>query len=878
MKLLLPVICLFFTLINLTFGQQISGTIKDPQGNPIPYVNIYVPELKTGTISNIDGNYQLDLSLKQDVKVVFQYLGYQTYTTSISPSVDNKSMVINIILQRRSMNLKEIKVLASGEDPAYYVMRRAIAMAPYYRRQVSEYNCKVYLKGTGVLDKIPGLLKRKLKKEGLEEDKPFVMENISKVHFELPDKIQEEVIAMHSSGDDNNTSPMSMVTSNLYQTTNYGLISPLDKSAMQVYRFKLIGVFEDQGELVNKIAVIPKRKGKDLFRGFINILENYWSIHSADLRLSLPMTDITMHQLYAPVNDNTWLPVSMDFDIDFGGMGFHLLYKYVASITEYQTTLNPNLDHSILAQVKEKKLQDEQVLNQFQSDKSSAVVETVNESINDILVTEELNNRKMRKAQRKLERELSKSQERESLEIVNRLKINKDALQNDSSYWASMRPIALTTDEIESFGDKDSIVTLHNSPAYKDSIRARDREFKAQYILTGKYYRYKNDSAKYSASLNTPGVLDPTAISFNTVDGFKVKLPFRYAIKDTTDKELYVDPVISYAFSRKKFDAQLGVMYKYNGLKNASVSLEGGRVVIDYNELTGMPVLLNNVYTLLFEENYKKYYQKDFVVFRHNRELLNGLDFRGALEWQKRSTMTNHSSYKLINRDDVEYTPNIPENNTLETYQLNNSKHCGLEIGLTYTPRRRYRLNRHHKIPAGSKYPTFALKYKKGISGLFDGDTDYDFLNMAIYDNFKLGLKDYFSYVVSGGVFLNDRRLYMQDFKHFATNATEIMIKHTRPLFRGLPYYEYSTDDYFLQGNFNWSSDRLVVKRLPVFNNTLISESIFVNTLKSGDKDLYWECGYGVNNILLLFDLEFVTSFVKDKHQISEFRIGINLH
>jgi hypothetical protein len=111
--------------------------------------------------------------------------------------------------------------------------------------------------------------------------------------------------------------PMQFITANLYNTKDEGFISPLDKTAFAVYRFELESVFEDQGRMINKIKVTPKRKGKDLFRGYINIAENYWNIHSADLKLTLPMTDVHMHQLYAPVKEEVWMPVSFDFNIKF---------------------------------------------------------------------------------------------------------------------------------------------------------------------------------------------------------------------------------------------------------------------------------------------------------------------------------------------------------------------------------------------------------------------------------------------------------------------------------------------------------------------------------------------------------------------------------
>jgi len=79
--------------------------------------------------------------------VTFQYLGYKSQELELE--VSDQKIIKNVSLESRSYQIKESKVLASGEDPAYYVMRKAIAMGEYYKNQVSQYTCKVYLKGSG---------------------------------------------------------------------------------------------------------------------------------------------------------------------------------------------------------------------------------------------------------------------------------------------------------------------------------------------------------------------------------------------------------------------------------------------------------------------------------------------------------------------------------------------------------------------------------------------------------------------------------------------------------------------------------------------------------------------------------------------------------
>ena len=181
--------------IHSVFAQGIRGRITNEQGEAIAFANIYIPKVSTGTTSNIDGNYELKIP-EGKWEILFQYLGYQTQTMALTTGKTFQEINIQLITQ--DYRIPEIKVLASGEDPAYYIMRRAIALAPYYQKQVSKYSCKVYLKGSGVFEKIPFLMEKQMKKGGVKENEPFVMETVSKIDFELPDNINQKVLARRS--------------------------------------------------------------------------------------------------------------------------------------------------------------------------------------------------------------------------------------------------------------------------------------------------------------------------------------------------------------------------------------------------------------------------------------------------------------------------------------------------------------------------------------------------------------------------------------------------------------------------------------------------------------------------------------------------------
>jgi hypothetical protein len=877
MKPLLP---LFLLLIisALLKAQGIKGTIIEAN-HPVAYANIYVPALKTGTTSNIEGQFELKLP-PGEWEIIFQYLGYKTVTEHYH--IGDKMKEVTIRMEPQNYQIKEIKVLASGEDPAYYIMRHAIAMAPYYDKQVAEYDCKLYLKGNGIIYKIPKMFKKKMKKEGIEQDKPYVMESLNKIHFELPNKLNQQVIAMRSSGDDRNTDPMVMITTSLYNVSKYGIVSPVGRNALKVYQFKLDGVFEDQGRLINKIKVSPKTKGqRGTFEGFINIVDNYWNIHSADLRFSVPFMDVSMRQLYAPVDTNTWMPVSLNFDIDMGGLGFGMKYFYVASFSDYKVRLNEQLDHSFLSIQSEK--EEAAIIDSLSQIKAlakeqKAILSKNQEKIASLLEKEDLSTREMYKLERLMAQETERTLPPEPLELPERVKTGKNVIKNDSAYWHQIRPVPLTQSENIEFAKKDSIITAHSTPAYKDSIRDVRMKFKISDIMIGRNYRYGEDSTRYKSNFSIPGLFYPQGLSFNTVDGFTYSLPFHYGLTDTIGKQFNTDASATYAWSRKTLYADLSLYYRYNGINKSWISLSGGRKLKDFKNSGAISPMEYVLYTTFFEDNFQKFYESRFVTAGWGTEVVNGLSVSTGFSFSNRTSATNHSGYTFIDLKNRSYTPNIPPIPGLEEWQLSKNNAATGKIEFTFTPRQHYRIRDHVKYPAHSQFPTFKLLYEKGFNRLLGSDVNFDFLSLNIRQHMNAGFGDYLNYQIEAGKFLNNKILYAADYQFFNTNNQYVTLSNPDKGFYLPDYYTLYSRKHYIEGHITYDTDQLLIKRLPLIKGTLIGEKLRIGYLATESTSNYMELNYGLEDLFLMFDLEFTLGFQNWKYEQKGFRLSINLY
>ncbi|MFW5758355.1 MAG: TonB-dependent receptor, partial [Bacteroidota bacterium] len=112
MKKSILVILIITGIINITTAQNyiLEGTIKDENtGERLTGVNVYVPELEKGTVSDMNGKYELTLD-EGEHRVVYSFVGYQRQEKKIDLTSD---MVLDIWMDSGGLRLNE--VLVTGE-------------------------------------------------------------------------------------------------------------------------------------------------------------------------------------------------------------------------------------------------------------------------------------------------------------------------------------------------------------------------------------------------------------------------------------------------------------------------------------------------------------------------------------------------------------------------------------------------------------------------------------------------------------------------------------------------------------------------------------------------------------------------------------------
>src|SRR5690606_3330353 len=88
-------------------NNKVTGKVTDPESLGLPGVNIQVQGTTSGTVTDVDGNYQIEAP--PDALLVFSYIGFVTQTVNVSGR-----SVINITMAFEDKALEEVVVTALG--------------------------------------------------------------------------------------------------------------------------------------------------------------------------------------------------------------------------------------------------------------------------------------------------------------------------------------------------------------------------------------------------------------------------------------------------------------------------------------------------------------------------------------------------------------------------------------------------------------------------------------------------------------------------------------------------------------------------------------------------------------------------------------------
>ena len=95
-----------FCLFANAQSRKVTGQILDPNGEPIIGASVKLQDTSTGTITDLEGNFSLDVP--EGKKLTISYIGY------IQQTITPKDGKLIVRLQEDSQNLNEVVVVGYG--------------------------------------------------------------------------------------------------------------------------------------------------------------------------------------------------------------------------------------------------------------------------------------------------------------------------------------------------------------------------------------------------------------------------------------------------------------------------------------------------------------------------------------------------------------------------------------------------------------------------------------------------------------------------------------------------------------------------------------------------------------------------------------------
>lgn len=803
-KSLLFIFILLFPLLALAQQAEVSGIVADGANKRLAFAAVFVEHTTFSTLANERGYYQLRLD-PGSYTLIYRSSGQKQSTVKVTLKQDT---VLDIKLDAEIYLPKEVS--ETKEDPAYAIIKKAIAKRRFYQKQIDGYSCNVYLKGDQKLVSGPKryLQDNVIKALSLNKNGSSIIyqsEANSQFNYAGPHKIKEVLLASRASGDHASIAFNRAldIRTNFYDNllhwdalSNRSFVSPVANNALSFYKYKLVGSFNENGRLIHKIQVIAKQKSHPTFNGFIYIVNDDWRIHSLDLKLyklaNINFVDsLRLTQQFFPVIGDVWQPSSVRFSYRGKVFGFVFSGYYEGIYSDYK--INPSFPAHFF------------------------------------------NNEVM--------------------------EIPKHAFRRDSIYWDENRPVPLTRQEEIYYYNKDSLGKKRQSVQYLDSAKKTNNTFLfVPWVLNG--YTIKSLDGRKTYNIQSPKDI----VFYNSVEGWGVNLAPRYKRFATNGKTLDIRPIVRYSFALSLLNANVYASYRYNPTKQASIYGKVGTDFLDLNNSGTVSLFLNTLSTLFTEHNLLKLYQSKFIQGGTQGEVENGILLNGLMEYSDRRSLTNF--YTRNGGDSTQIMPPPPTRNGVPEAS-NNPLDPGSDVPLfpryqslsfsgsaTFTFNQQYTQRPDGKYIEPSLFPRLRVNYRKGFP-ILGSDVDYDFVSVDVFqDRLRMGIFGYSSYFLSAGSFLNHKSLYYPDYKQFR-GGLPFVFDSSLGAFHYLNYYVYSTNRHYLEGHYEHNFGGYILNRIPLIRKLRLEEIVGGSFLTQNIQSNYHEFYFGIKKLLIRFDYGF---------------------
>lgn len=388
---LLNILILFSCLISLQVYPQvqektiISGTVTDANtGDPIPYVSVLLKGTTVGTITNNNGNFNIETTV-QVSEIRFSFLGYEAETRDIKRGV---AQTVNVRLKLSSITLDEVTVkpgrreYRNKNNPAVELIQKVIDHKSLNRKEAYNFLAyekyeKIQFAVSNVTDKFKNseLFSRykfifdnidTTKRIGNDVLPVYIKETVSDLYYRKEPEVTKEIIRAEKNLNLEEYLDNKGISANLnylYQDINIydnetlflsnKFLSPIANTAPAFYRYYIRDTISVKDMKCIKLFFEPRNRADFLFHGNLYItMDSSYAVREIDMGINSHMNidwinDISIKQDFDQFGNNLWLRSKEEISFD-AGIAKNALGLYAQRTVSYNKyRINEPIDNRV---------------------------------------------------------------------------------------------------------------------------------------------------------------------------------------------------------------------------------------------------------------------------------------------------------------------------------------------------------------------------------------------------------------------------------------------------------------------------------------------------------------------------------------------------
>lgn len=407
----------------------------------------------------------------------------------------------------------------------------------------------------------------------------------------------------------------------------------------------------------------------------------------------------------------------------------------------------------------------------------------------------------------------------------------RDAYHRDSAFWNSVRTEPLSNQELRLIQYTDSVYVVTHSKAYLDSIDQKNNRVNWKNILyKGQTLSYHQRGVRY----HFPAIASTVAFGFG---GLRTQLPFSFFKTDSLKRTTWLHTNISYGYLNKDINGRIQLSRRYNPFNQGSYTIGLSR---DFAAIFLGDAWINQL-------KRSNYYLDNALSAGWSREIVNGLYIKTNASMALRRSLAGYKTYSFV---DAAFQKVLLEpTGSAPSFISYNAFYADIE--LSYTPLQPYMREPLEKIVLEPKWPTVYMKWRKGVPRLLGSEVNFDYSELGVRQQLRMGLIGNAQYNIKTGSFLNTKDLRLVDYK-WQRRGDPILFMNPVEAFQSMDS-TFATFKRFYEGHYFHEFNGAILNKIPLFKKLGLREVAGAGFLVAPERNLrYIEAFAGVERVFKL--------------------------